>query len=811
MQILSMYIKFSDFLIIKMIQREKLCPICEQNVFRHFLCFDCHISFCRDCVKKNVEEQFVCGNCGESFLNSESSDTTIKLSCKKCGSESIEKIQKISGICPACGSKNISDIEGFRSYLKKWVQSILVNTKGLIVPLIDYFEFLKSLRTHVVNARKELPIAHHYSNLEKDLLHQLRIFTSLQKETEDLIEEYISEIIRNFDKVLKIDSAEIDELPVLDEYISRFQMSFEKAWSALQNLFVNGRDKLVPIVKKLDFIESIKQRFMQFTGLINQEPNEYIVYCCECKINQTISESDVKNSIGKRGILFITTKNIEFLYEQGVLKKTWTKGLRIPIHTYKSFEIEGMIFKSKILQFENDKIYFNIEENRFAELITWLNAARSWRSFNIQSFDELNSYDLNAEPIKQKLENYVFELLACFASGEHPGTFIKTIDSIKNSEKQRDNVSNFNLLNEEVYQTQGEYASYRPISENSSQEHVVWQAKTAHEKGDWTQPINTPYFSSQPPQTIDPNHGVPRSGSNQDYSNFQYQGQSSINNLNKRMTQFETQNGMPESQNQIDSMNPPVQMPLPHYSALNIPIEQNALMSQFPVYPNYPNPYMMNYNGFGNPIPSHNGREHNNIKVSSIPNSKPIISNSFQQTNNLGSQKPPVQPNHQYYPIINPQFNQNQNLNSNHSYQQFSQPGFPQMEGPIREQNYNRSNGIKQNKQIRNQNTTTSSNPVPPPRHKKMDHESRWINHLKNQKSSMHKSGFASQNERAMLQSELSNYKTEKSQIQRSLTELNRDYCSGLISHVDFFKAYQYFQKNLYMVDCIIKNIEHQI
>ncbi len=720
-----------------MIQREKLCPICEQNLFRHFLCFDCHISFCRDCVKKNVEEQYVCGNCGESFLNSESefSDAAIKLICKKCGSDSIEKIQKISGICPACGSSNISDIEGFRSYLKRWVQSILVNTKGLIAPLVDYFEYLKSLRTQVYNARKELPIAHHYTNLEKDLLHQLKIFTSLQKETEDLIEEYISEIIRNFDKVLKIDSAEIDELPVLDEYISRFQMSFEKSWSALQNLFVNGRDKLLPIVKKLDLIQAMKQRFMQFTGLINQEPNEYIVYCCECKINQTVSEKDVKNSIGKRGLLFVTTKTVEVLYEQGVLKKSWIKGIRIPIHTYKSFEIEGIIFKSKILQFDNDKIYLNIDENKFSDLITWLNAAKSWRMFNNQAFEELNNYDLNAEPIKQKLENYVFELLACFSSGEHPGTFIKSSNSRWDSDNQGENPSVFKLLNEEIDQSYSnqalnEIAANQNLAQNIHQQQAMWQNPSNNNNNQISTPQSkNPGISYESSAMNGPNQSISGSNFNQLNMSIPYHDENSSSSLLNANSQTNSFQANPFAQNLFHPMNSVQQPVFNPYFGPNIPMEQNALVTKFPNTGFYPNPIN---NGNNSPIipnqaiPQQQGMRCSNSSMAA----NMLVSNCpIPPTNNGCEPIPILQQNIPSYPRINQNPNQNwtshaqpnqgANWNQNAPYQQNAKPPAHQMNGNIGAHKFNQLDGMKQNKQTKSGRDLTSSNPSPPQRHKK--------------------------------------------------------------------------------------------
>jgi len=778
-------------------------------------------------VKKNVEEEYVCGNCGKAFNFFESSGSSVKLECVHCKSDAIEKIQKISGICPACGSKRISDIEGFRSYLKEWFQSLLINSKGLIVPFVDYFEILKMLRTQVVNARKELPVSHHYSNLEKDLYHQLKLFAALQKETEDLIREYFSDIIRNFDKVQKIDTAEIDEFPILDEYLHRFQLGFEKTWNALQNLFVNGRDKLKDIVRKLDMIQAIKDKFTRFSGLINQDPNEYIVYCCECKISQMVSDNDDKNSIGKKGILFITTKSIEFIYEQGVLKKKWNKGFSISSNSYSSFEIDGLIFKSKILVCGNDKIYINIEDNKFTELINWLNAAKSWRMYNKENLEELIKFDLNAEDTKQTLENHVFELLACFSSGEHPGTFIPYSASKYKEPTLNSNPLVFQQLNDEInayYENQNQFVANNEYTDVQNEGYNITPQNQLLNKLRANQ-VAMPDVSYQPYGLQNPAFYRNLQNTPNLQNAQERQAAQNIQGMQNQLNTQAMQNQQVQQQPFVNPCdvalygNPMAVLPgtnLRYPNASNYgqnmiqPYEQNIMISQ----------NMGMGMGIGN---NSNGT----APMTSMPYQTYPDQNQF--ANLTQAQYKNQQPNanqnqfngipNQTNPFVNPnQNNQNKmmNVGNNNQNGQYYQGNQLNMQvGSVNRDSFNNmvanQNNLGYNKRRNNDiYSETSSNPTPQPRKKRLNQGDQWLTNFKSRNDRQNMRSRSNRSRDSIME-DVMQYKNEKNAIQDSIRELRSHYDTGFISHVDFFKTYQYLQKNLYTVDSIIKNIEQQI
>ena len=243
-------------------------------------------------------------------------------------------------------------------------------------------------------------------------------------------------------------------------------------------------------------------------------------------------------------------------------------------------------------------------------------------------------------------------------------------------------------------------------------------------------------------------------------------------------------------------------------------IEQNALIPEFPHYiPQYQSSGLLknNFNGettMGIQPP---------FRYSPISqHQKEIISkkNPLSQSNVLNNQSNHSLPSNQPSSFTNGYSNQLPNRYAPRSafyeqqYDRNKQYSISNHGIRVDNQNFNGANG----RAGRTTNaSSTSSNPMPNPRHKKINHESRCINHLKDRSISSNRQGVSRYDEKNMLSSELMNYKHEKNQIQRSISELNADYNAGLISHVDYFKAYQYLQKNLYIADSIIKNIEQKI
>ncbi len=440
------------------IKASESCPICKENRLRSFICTDCYLSFCRDCLIQEVHEDLICSNCGNErgFISKKG-----VVECSSCRSTNVHRIEKTQGKCPRCQTTSVMKIPAFRDYLLQWFQNILVQAKDFFKPISATYEYLKVSRNRLQSLRTDIPKAYHYPEMDGECNLWIHLFMENKREARDLVHDFFLDLSRNFPKIIQIPTCSIVDLPYTREVLNRFEIQVVKTRNAIEKLFENVTQDTKPMLEKIALLEEQQALFRQNFEKYQLQQNEKFVYGFHGKLLE-FRRKEQEDGGKTKGLFLLTNRRLLFLQEQGFLKKSLDYLFELPLETFNTINISGRVFKALEANFSEIQLKLNPISEEFAEIEYWFNYAKRFEEHTENPLEENQPEALEIEAFKKDLDNAIFELISYTSSKEHlksqeklfenhiPIYFAKSEQQKEHNEEQTPPVSKYEAWKKEA-------------------------------------------------------------------------------------------------------------------------------------------------------------------------------------------------------------------------------------------------------------------------------------------------------------------------------------------------------------------------
>jgi len=389
----------------------QLCKFCQRTTKLSYYCEDCGTSCCADCLHEEKIEYFVCQECDSK--NIEILDSGGRKVCKDCGQEAIVKASQKFKECGKCHSHKIINIYEKKEKLEQQFLEIIQNSRSFVEPFLELRNKLIVLRDKLKAARAPPIRCYHFPRMESDLYELFKLFNTIVDNLLEKINVHFQHFAINKEYFFDIYMQPNSNIKIIEGILENLVRSYE----SIQEFIVHGVKTINESIEtnqiNLQFIDEINVHFSSYQSFLSLAENEKPVFAINAKLINGFNSQELLNK--SKGTLFITTFDLSFVHEHGLLKKKQDILIKAPVEDLIRIKEKGKIFKRLYLEFAYGKYEFTLPSNTIKKVIEYILLARTFdetTKHNKDHVDKLQEINIDLTD----LVNFIEESINSFFS-----------------------------------------------------------------------------------------------------------------------------------------------------------------------------------------------------------------------------------------------------------------------------------------------------------------------------------------------------------------------------------------------------------